>query len=103
MLCGITGSKGVLANRLFKFKGIKFIKFQGDITKKKEVFDWIRKNKFDIFIHLAAIVPVTEVNKNYRYSKEVNYTGTINVFKALLKYQNNNLRWFFFSINVSCL
>ena len=96
MLCGITGSSGVLGNRLLKFDGIKFIKFKGDITNKKEVAYWIKNNKFDIFIHLAAIVPVTEVNKNYKYSKKVNFYGTLNIFNALKKYQNDNLKWFFF-------
>ena len=43
MRCGITGSKGVLGNRLSKFKDLKFIKFNGDITKKKEVDNWIKK------------------------------------------------------------
>ena len=42
MRCGITGSKGVLGNRLSKFKDLKFIKFNGDITKK-EVDNWIKK------------------------------------------------------------
>lgn len=96
MRCGITGSKGVLGNRLSKFKDLKFIKFNGDITNKKEVDNWIRKNRFDIFIHLAAIVPVDQVNKNYSYAKMVNYNGTINIIKSLIKYQNFNLKWFFF-------
>ena len=96
MRCGITGSKGVLGNRLSKFKDLKFIKFNGDITKKKEIDNWIRKNRFDIFIHLAAIVPVDQVNKNYIYAKMVNYNGTINIIKSLIKYQNFNLKWFFF-------
>ena len=98
MLCGITGSKGVLGNRLSKFKDLKFIKFNGDITKKIEVDSWIKKNRFDVFIHLAAIVPVDEVNKNYNYAIMVNYNGTINIIKSLIKYQNFNLKWFFFHL-----
>ena len=49
MRCGITGSKGVLGNRLSEFKDLKFIKFNGDITKKKEVDNWIKKNSFDVY------------------------------------------------------
>ncbi len=96
MLCGITGSNGVLGNRLTKFKNINFVNFKGDITNKKQVYNWIKKNKFDIFIHLAAIVPVTEVNKNYNYAKKVNFLGTKYILDALIKYQNMNLKWFFF-------
>ena len=96
MKCGITGSDGVLGTQLLKFKDFKFIKFKGDITKKNEVNFWIKRNKFDIFIHLAAIVPVKVVNENYTYSRKVNYYGTKNIFDSLIRYQNNNLKWFFF-------
>lgn len=96
MLCGITGSSGVLGNRLIKHKGIKFVKYNGDITDKNKITKWIKKNKFDIFIHLAAIVPVTEVNKNYDRAKRVNYIGTKYIVDALIKYQNLTLKWFFF-------
>ena len=72
------------------------LNFKGDITNKKQVYNWIKKNKFDIFIHLAAIVPVTEVNKNYNYAKKVNFLGTKYILDALIKYQNMNLKWFFF-------
>ena len=39
---------------------------------------------------------MNEVNKNYNYAKMVNYNGTINIIKSLIKYQNFNLKWFFF-------
>ena len=96
MRCGITGSGGVLGRRLIKFKQFKFIRFNGDVTQKKQVDSWIKNNQFDIFLHLAAIVPTEEVESNYKYAKKVNYNGTSNIFNSLIKHQNNNLKWFFF-------
>ena len=35
--CGITGHTGVLGRRIIKKLPFKFIKFKGDITKKKSI------------------------------------------------------------------
>ena len=42
---GITGSTGVLGKKLILLnkKKYKFIKFTGDITSKKDVFNWIQQ------------------------------------------------------------
>ena len=86
MFCAITGSSGVLGSYIVKNNPqIKFIKFKGDITKKKEITNWILKNNFDVFLHLAAIVPTEKVNRNYTLAKKVNYDGTKNIVDALLK------------------
>ena len=59
--CGITGSKGNLGKTFVKNSKIfKFIKFKGDISKKKDVNRWIKNNEFDLIIHFAAIVPITK-------------------------------------------
>jgi nucleoside-diphosphate-sugar epimerase len=95
MFCAITGSSGVLGSYIVKNNPqIKFIKFKGDITKKKEITNWILKNNFDVFLHLAAIVPTEKVNRNYILAKKVNYDGTKNIVDALLKKKNI---WFFFA------
>ena len=64
--CAITGSSGVLGSKLKKKIPIKFYEFRGDVTNKKQVHKWIMKKNFDIFIHLAAMVPTNLVNKNYQ-------------------------------------
>ena len=95
--CAITGHTGVLGKQLVKKKlGLKFIKFQGDITKKKEVKNWIKLNKIDIVIHLAAKVPTKFVNKNYKYANKVNYLGTKNLIDSILE-TKKKVKWFFFA------
>ena len=93
--CAITGHTGVLGKQLVKKKlRLKFIKFQGHITKKKEVKNWIKLNKIDIVIHLAAKVPTKFVNKNYKYANKVNYLGTKNLIDSILE-TKKKVKWFF--------
>ena len=94
--CGITGYKGVLGSEFIKIVPFKFIKFQGDITKKRLVNKWIKSNKFDLIIHFAAIVPTNKVNNNYKKALEVNFNGTKNLIDSIVK-NKINLSWFFFS------
>ena len=96
LVCGITGSTGGVGTRLVKYKNFKFKKFNGNITNKNQVKKWIQKNKFDLFIHLAAIVPTKKVEEKYNFSKKVNVSGTKNIFNNLVKFQDKNLKWFFF-------
>ena len=77
--CGITGATGVLGRKIRNTLSYKFIKFRKDITKKKEVENWLKKNQFDLIIHLAAIVPTATVKKNYTKAKNVNFLGTKNL------------------------
>ena len=96
-ICGITGSTGILGLHIIKsYKNIKFLKFKGNLLQKKQVFDWIKDNKFDLLIHLGAVVPIKKVEKNYKKSKKVNFFGTKYLVNALIKYQPN-IKWFFFA------
>jgi len=95
-ICGITGSTGTLGSELIRSREFKFKKFNGDVSNKKELENWIRKNKFDLFIHLAAIVPVNEVKKNFKLAKQVNVIGTKYLVNSLIKHQSN-LKWLFFA------
>ena len=63
---GITGYSGSIGRSLLKhkFKYIRFIKFKGDIRRKKELLGWFSKNNFNAIVHLAAIVPIIVVNKS---------------------------------------
>ena len=92
---GLTGSSGSLGKVLLKYNKKRKIKsFKDDITKRKKVFNWIKKNNFDAVIHLAAIVPIKTVNNNKIKAKNVNFKGTKNIVDACL---DNNVSWIFFS------
>ena len=95
-VCGITGSNGIIGTELLKSKKFKFIKFRGDIADKEQVVKWIKSKKFDLIIHLAAIVPVKKVESNFNKAKKINFIGTKNLIDSIIKYQPF-LKWFFFS------
>jgi len=97
MICAITGHSGLLGSCLIKEskKKIKFIKFRGDISNKKQISNWILNNSFDAFIHLAAIVPIKLVNRNYSKAKQVNFYGTKFIVDSLKKKKDKT--WFFYS------
>ena len=95
--CGITGHTGVLGSEIIKNNfGVKFIKFRGDLTVKKDVKKWLDQNKLDFILHLAAIVPTRIVANNFKYAKKVNYLGTKNLIDELIK-KEEKIKWFFFS------
>ena len=99
MLIGITGSTGVLGKELLKSinrKKYKISCFKGDITKHYQLYDWFKKKNFDIIIHLAAIVPIKEVERNKKKAKKINYDGTHNLIKCIKKFSKKKI-WFFFS------
>ena len=94
--CGITGSTGVLGKKVIQNLPFQFHQFKKDITKPDEVQNWVNKNNFDLFIHLAAIVPIKEVKKNHKKAFKVNVNGTKNLINSLLK-KKNKPKWFFYS------
>ena len=97
IICGITGHTGSLGKNLIKkTKNFKFKYFNQDITKKSAVNSWIKNNKLEVIIHLAAIVPIKIVNENKKKAFKVNVLGTKNLVEAILQ-NNNNIKWVFFS------
>ena len=83
---GITGATGSLGKVIIKNnKKISFTCFNGDIRNRKAVFDWFKKKDFNIVLHLAAIVPIKEVNRNIIKARQVNYNGTKNIVDACVK------------------
>ena len=95
---GITGATGNLGKKFYKLYKKKFIikKFNGDIRKKKDIVNWLKLFKFKAIIHLAAIVPVKDVEKNYFKALSINHIGTRNLIDCIIKY-HVNLEWFFYS------
>ena len=94
--CAITGSNGVLGRKLKKELPYKFYEFKKDIRNIKSVEAWVLKKDFDIVIHLAALVSVDKVNKNYKKAYDVNVKGTLNLFNSIIK-KKNKPKWFFFA------
>ena len=92
---GITGCSGSLGKTLLKFrKNKKFICFTGDIRNLEHVQNWIKRNNLKAIIHLAAIVPIKDVNGNKKKAKDVNFLGTKNIVDAI---KRSKVEWFFFS------
>tara|TARA_B100000029_G_C17399005_1_gene896323 strand:- start:202 stop:1026 length:825 start_codon:yes stop_codon:yes gene_type:complete len=95
---GITGSTGLIGSHFIKqFPRYKFDKFKGDILVKSQVDKWIKNGKFSKIIHLAAKVPTSYVNSNFIKSKNINYQGTKNLLKSVLKFKKKEIKWFFFA------
>ena len=95
--CGITGFDGNLGKTFLKYnKKFQYIKFRGDISKKKEIEQWIKNNNFDILIHFAALVPTFIVNRNYKKALNVNFKGTKYLVDAIIKHKKK-IDWLFFS------
>ena len=94
---GLTGSTGSLGKIILKNnRNIKFKCFKEDIRNRSAVFNWVRKNKIDVVFHLAAIVPIKEVNKNMLKAQKVNFSGTKNIVDACLE---KKIKWFFFHLH----
>ena len=91
---GITGCSGSLGKTLLKIGKKKFVCFSGDVRNRDHVLKWITKNNLKAVIHLAAIVPIKDVNNNKKKAKDVNFLGTKNIVIAVKK---SKVDWLFFS------
>ncbi|WP_261721728.1 NAD-dependent epimerase/dehydratase family protein [Staphylococcus equorum] len=69
---------------------------ENDVTNKTLVQDLIKKEQFDIVIHLAAVVSVVETINNPILSQKVNIDGTLNLLEANRQH-NENLKKFIFA------
>lgn len=95
---GITGHKGVIGSEFInRNNNFNFIPFVGDITKKKNVDDWIKSNSFQILLHFAAVTETQEVKNNFSKAKKVNYNGTKNLVDSIIKHQPSRLIYFFYA------
>ena len=69
---------------------------ENNITNKILVQELIKKENFDIVVHLAAVVSVVETINNPILSQSVNIDGTLNLLEVIRKY-NTNLKKFVFA------
>jgi nucleoside-diphosphate-sugar epimerase len=98
MNIGITGASGVLGKIIserIEEKGFTYNAFEGDITEIEAIREWISQNSFDSILHLAAIVPPSEVKNNLTKAFEVNSIATKNVVDILN--ERSEKPWFFYS------
>jgi len=94
--CGITGYTGILGSEVIKRNSnFKYIVFKGDIIKKDDIKNWLKKNNIEIILHFAALVPTEQVKKNPVYANKVNYIGTKYLVNEILKLKK--IKWFFFA------
>ncbi|MFI3241454.1 MAG: SDR family oxidoreductase [Alphaproteobacteria bacterium] len=95
---GITGYDGVLGSILckkLKEENIEFSGFCGDLRNKSDIKNWINENNFEAIIHLAAIVPINDVNSNPLTAFDVNVAGTINLLEEFVKIDKD--KWIFYA------
>ena len=97
---GITGSTGMVGKKLLSLinkNSYDINRFKGDIRSKSQVNIWIKNNRIDYLIHLAAIVSVSQVENNYKKSVMVNYNGTKNIINSINQHKPKFLKWLFYS------
>ena len=97
---GITGSTGMVGKKLLSLinkNSYDINRFKGDIRSKSQVNIWVKNNRIDYLIHLAAIVPVSQVENNYKKSVMVNYNGTKNIINSINQNKPKFLKWLFYS------
>jgi nucleoside-diphosphate-sugar epimerase len=99
---GITGSTGVLGRALLKnwsnlSQNVEFIPFKGDIRNYSDVDQWIcNAGKLDGILHLAALVPIAEVDKDPLNAFRVNTLGTLNLLESCrLRFGKEICPWIF--------
>ena len=85
-IVGITGGNGVIGKilntRLIE-TGFKTDCYSHDIREKQKLKTWFDNNDFDMIFHLAALVPVDQVNKNPFKAYSINVGGTINLLTCI--------------------
>ena len=65
--------------------------FNIDITKKKNLNEFLSRNKFHIIIHLAALVKVDESVKKPKKYFNNNLIGTLNLLECMRKHNIKNI------------
>lgn len=94
---GLTGSTGVLGRHIRACDQFDFSCFAGEITRREDVFAWMQTlPRLDAMLHLAAVVPVAQVNDDPERAAEVNVEGTRHLLEAMHSAAQNST-WFFYA------
>lgn len=86
---GITGHRGVLGGILharLRQNGIAVDAYPGDITDAGALASWFAARRLDLFLHFAALVPVTEVERDPLRAFEVNAVGAFRACEQLIRH-----------------
>lgn len=98
MRVGITGATGVIGRilrRKLDERRIPYSSFTGDICSRNDLKEWLLGSEFDSVIHLAALVPTSEVKRSPLRAITINVGGIINLLNELLNAQRTP--WFFYA------
>lgn len=89
----ITGATGVLGRRvtelLSNHSHYEVVNFSGDVTCTKNVEDFFSKNECQVVIHLAAKVPIRDVDADRCGALKVNLFGSALVAEIIGQYHPN--------------
>lgn len=93
----ITGGNGFLGSHFYEKykKKYKIIKYPYKIEKLSKVNQWLKNNKFEYFIHFAAITRSASNNLKKRINT-VNVISSLNIIKQIQKNKINNFKFFLF-------
>ncbi len=98
MRLGATGLSGVLGRSLkARLPGVEWVPFVGDVGDPVAVASWYAgAGRLDGLFHLAAIVPLREVEIDLSRAVRVNVEGVCNVLDAVVKTNEGGPRpWLF--------
>ena len=87
----LTGGNGVLGKEISKKipNCVSPSRDELDITDRKTVFEFIKKNEFDTVIHTAALTNIRECEINKQKAWNTNIIGTQNLVDALSAHNSN--------------
>lgn len=71
-----------------------------DISNRKMVFDYIKKEKPDIVIHTAALTGIRQCDDDKNLAWKINVSGTENILDALNEFNENA---YFIYISTACV
>lgn len=89
---GLTGHRGVLGSIIherLRSNGVPVEAYPGDIVDPAALAQWFAPRKFDLFFHFAALVPVTEVERDPSHAFEVNAIGAYRVCEQIVRSTRN--------------
>jgi dTDP-4-dehydrorhamnose reductase len=98
----ITGARGNLGSEVSKLypQALKPTREELDITNKEQVFEYIKNNKPDVIIHLAALITINKCEENKQLAWNTNVMGTKNLIDACLKH---NRKVYFVYMSTPCI
>ena len=101
MRLGATGLSGVLGRNLkARLSGVEWVSFTGDVGDPAALASWYAgAGRLDGLFHLAAIVPLRQVESDLPRALRTNVEGTCNVLEAVVRAKGEGLRrpWLFFA------